>query len=320
MKNLFVLLLFPLLTWSQSYVGHVGTIPIHFEIYADQDEDQPSKGRVDGYYFYNSKLINIPLRGVFNKEQFTIVDGYHYFEDTFEESDEVFRLKKVENQLVGSVTIKKKRYKVTLTETAEDPIEDFRNPKLTFIRDSISVYNDKQLVWLHEKYSNQKLFRLGNGFTSQQRAVFNPILDNLHLENAITGLDCNSWFEIGHTVNLVSAKYVSFTQHYSVYCGGAHPSHGAVSYNFDLNTLTNLDGIETLYPNLDFFKLLKEKYYDPEDEFQQECEVFTYEANWDYKQWNLTSEGVELTPSYPHAMTPCEESYFLSYEELLEKE
>ncbi|WP_299890354.1 hypothetical protein [uncultured Lacinutrix sp.] len=314
-----VFLLLPLAIWSQSYVGHIGKYPIHLQINTYVDDKDESKGKCDGYYFYDSKLINIPLSGVYNKEDVVLVDGYHYFEDSVESAGEVFTLKKKEDQLIGSIKLKEKTHKVVLNKTDKDPLETYRNQKLTFVKDSVSTYNDKQLVWFHEKWSKTQLFRLGNGFSKAQRAVFNPILDEIHLDDAKVMLECNSWFELSLVINLVNNNFVSFSKFYSVYCGGAHPSHGNNGYNFDLNKLTHVDAIETLYPNVDFFELLKKKYYDAEDIHQQDCEVFTQASNWEFKTWNLTSKGVMLTPSYPHAMTPCEDAYFLTYKELEKK-
>ncbi|WP_397364461.1 hypothetical protein [Olleya sp. R77988] len=315
-KGLIILLLFPIVAWSQAYAGYVGKIPIHLEISINENDDDPTKGRLDGCYFYDSKLISIPLSGVFDNDNYTMVDGYHYFEDSVNDADEVFNLQKNGNQLIGTLKLKEDTFKVVLTKTEEDPIDDYRDPKLTFIKDSVSTYQDKQLVWFHEKYSGAQLFRLGNGFTQQQRETFNLKLDSLHLEDATGALDCNSWFELSHTIHLVDSQFISFRKSYSVYCGGAHPSHGTVGYTFDLTTLKLIDTIETLYPEVDFFKLLKDKYQDETDEFQDECDVFTEASNWDYKQWNLTPKGVNLTPSYPHAMTACEDDYFLSYDEI----
>ena len=173
------------------------------------------------------------------------------------------------------------------------------------------------MVWFHEKYSKLPLFRLGNGFTKEQRAVFNPILDAIHLTDAKDNLDCSSWFEISYDINLVNNKFISYLKYYSVYCGGAHPSHGNVGYTFNLETLEVVKNIETLYPNVDFFQKLKSKYQESENDVQdEECETFVDDSYWQYKTWNLTSEGVLLIPSYPHVLGPCEESYFLSYSEL----
>lgn len=318
MKNsLIILLVFPVVIWSQSYVGHIDKYPIHLKLERYANDEDKTKGEFQGFYFYDSKLISIPLRGIFDNEHITLVDGYHYFEDEVDSANELFKLKKKGSQLVGSLKLKQKRYNVVLAKTEDDILENFRNPQLTFVKDSVVTYKDKQLVWFHEKWSKAPLFRLGNGFTKDQRAVFNPILDEVHMEDAKGMLDCNSWFELSFEINLVNDNFISFTKYYSVYCGGAHPSHGNVDYNFDLNTLNNVDRIETLYPNVDFFERLKTKYYNEEEEIQEEdCEVFVDENYWDYKTWNLTPEGVILTPSYPHAMTACEEPYFLSYKEL----
>lgn len=310
-----VLLLVPIIGWSQNYVGTVGEFPIHLEIIAYPNEDDATSGEYEGFYFYDSKLISIPIGGSYKNDSVTLIDGYYYSPEKVMDADEVFELTIKGNQLIGTLKLKDVIYNVTLTETEQDIFEDFRNPKLTFIKDSIVSYKGKELVWFHEKYSKLPLFRLGNGFSKAQRAVFNPILDNIHLADAKDKLDCNSWFEISYNINLVNDNFISYLKYYSIYCGGAHPSHGNTGYNFNLKTLENIEDIETLYPNVDFFQKLKTKYHNTEDEHQQECETFVDNSFWVYKKWNLTSEGVILIPNYPHAMTPCVEEFFLNYSE-----
>ena len=306
----------PIIGWSQSYVGTVANYPIHLEVNSYPHEKDSTSGELEGYYFYDSKLISIPISGSFNKESITLIDGYYFMPEKIVDADEVFELKKKGKQLIGNLTVKDETYSVVLTETKEEPLEDFRNPKLTFIKDSISNYKDKQLVWFHEKYSKIPLFRLGNGFTKEQRKVFNPILDYIHLEDSKDKLDCNSWFEISYNINLVNDNFISYLKYYSVYCGGAHPSHGQVGYNFNLETLEVVDDIETLYPEVEFFQKLKTKYHNTEDEQEEECETFVDDSYWQHKKWNLTPKGVILIPNYPHAMAPCEDEYFISYSEL----
>jgi len=312
-----IITLLPIIGWSQSYVGTIGKYPIHLEVNVYPHEKDSTSGELEGFYFYDSKLISIPICGRFNKDSVALIDGYYFSHEKVFDADEVFDLTKKGNQLIGNFTLKDDTYKVVLTETEQEPLEHFRNPKLTFIKDSIANYKDKQLVWFHEKYSKLPLFRLGNGFTKEQRAVFNPILDAIHLEDAKDNLDCNSWFEISYEINLVSDNFISYLKQYSVYCGGAHPSHGNVGYNFNLETLEVVDEIEVLYPKVDFFQKLKSKYQESENDVQdEECETFIDNSYWQYKTWSLTPKGIILIPNYPHAMTPCEEAYFLNYSEL----
>ncbi|WGD36072.1 hypothetical protein [Olleya sp. YS] len=316
MKHIMILLLFPLLTWSQSYLGHVGNYPIHLDIDLYPNNDDASTGEIDGYYFYDSKLISIPISGIYTNNTILLIDGYHYFADSENDADEVFNLKKDGDSLTGTLKLNEDIYNVVLTKTEEDPLEDFRNPKLTFVRDSVTNYQNKQLVWFHEKYSKTEMFRLGNGFTKAQQDTFNPLLEYLHLENAIDIMDCNSWFEIDFTIHLVNNNFISFSKQYSVFCGGAHPSYGTIGYTYDLKTLKQVKDLDTLYPDIDFFKLLKDKYYDATDEHQEECEIFTEPSHWNNKTWNLTPKGVLLIPNYPYAMSPCEEDYFLPYTDI----
>ncbi|MEP5255802.1 MAG: hypothetical protein ABJQ39_12140 [Winogradskyella arenosi] len=307
----------PFIAWSQSYVGTVANYPIHLEINSYPQENDSTSSEIDGYYFYDSKLISIPISGKRNNENITLIDGYFYHSESVVDADEVFQLTKKGNQLIGTLQLKEDRFEVVLTETKQNIFEDFRDPKLSFVKDSVVTYKGKQLVWFHENYSKFPLFRLGNGFTKAQRDTFNPILDAIHLEDAKDKLNCNSWFEISYNINLVNTNFISYLKYYSVYCGGAHPSHGTVAYTFNLETLKEVKDIETLYPEVDFFQMLKQKYQSTENDVQdEECQTFVDDSYWQYKTWSLTPEGVLLIPSYPHAMTPCQDTYFLSYTEL----
>ncbi|NRD19098.1 hypothetical protein HNV08_03485 [Winogradskyella eckloniae] len=307
----------PIIGWSQSYVGTVGNYPIHLEVTVYPNANDTTSGELEGFYFYDSKLISIPVSGSYNKESITLIDDYYFTPEKVFDANEVFELKKKKNQLIGTLKIKEESFKVVLTETSQEPLEDFRNPKLNFVKDSVVKYKGKQLIWFTEHYSKLPLFRLGNGFTKAQRDTFNPILDAIHLSDAKDKLDCNTWFEMSYDINLVNTSFISYLKHYSVYCGGAHPSYGNVGYTFNLETLEVVVDIESLFPEVDFFQKLKEKYQNTENDVaDEECETFVNDSYWQYKTWNLTSEGVLLIPNYPHAMTPCEDLYFLSYAEL----
>ena len=76
------MVLFPILGWSQSYVGTIDRYPIHLEINNYKNDDDSDSGTLDGYYFYDSQLISIPLSGIYNRNTLTITDGYFYNEDS----------------------------------------------------------------------------------------------------------------------------------------------------------------------------------------------------------------------------------------------
>ncbi|MCD8528926.1 MAG: hypothetical protein LRY27_02930 [Chitinophagales bacterium] len=51
----------------------------------------------------------------------------------------------------------------------------------------------------------------------------------------------------------------------------------------------------------------------------KECEYFSEEGSgsyWNYASWVLTETGATFIPDYPHAMTPCEDEFPITYKEI----
>ena len=307
-KTKFIFLLLGLICMTQAnaqtYEGTIG----RYQIYLDLDLDY-NDNRVVASYFYNSQLKNILLEGTYDGKTLILHEQY----SSIEEANELFTLSIEDDKITGIWKSKYSPLPVELTKTNKS-LEDVKAKKLTFVRDSITTYNAKELVWFKEKYSEKMLFRLGNGFTKSERDFVNPKLDAIHLEFATIGLECSS-ADISVVVELVSNEYLSFSEYSSIYCGGAHPSYNKSSYNFDLKNKKQLGPLTDLYPVLNHYELLKSKYENDTD-LQEECEYFAGEYVWEYYSWYLTKDGVTITPQFPHALTPCEEGFPLTYEEL----
>jgi hypothetical protein len=98
--------------------------------------------------------------------------------------------------------------------------------------------------------------------------------------------------------------------------GGAHPSHETMGYNFDYKNKIQLVDVSEVYPNINYYKLLKKKYGD-DTSLQNECKYFTEgQQRWEYYSWVLTKEGITITPSSPHPMAPCDIGFMLTHKEL----
>ncbi len=293
---------------AQTYEGKIGKYPIFLELEKRNNDDY-----IRAFYFYKNQLDNIPLDGTCNGSEITLFQEY----SKEEAEKELFSLILNGNTLNGTWQNGDKKLQVELFQTTEN-LETFKRKNLSFVRDSVVAYNQKELVWFTEKYSKKQLFRLGNGFTKAEREFMNPILDSIHLEYAMIGLDC-SWADMYISVELVSDKYISFSEQSSIYCGGAQPSHNKVGYNFDLKNSIQLKRLTDYKPQLDYYQLLKNK-YEADTGLQEECEYFGGdEFMWKYCSWFLTDKGVIITPFFPHALTPCKEGFFLTYEELEEE-
>ncbi|MGJ8684214.1 MAG: hypothetical protein ACSHWW_06305, partial [Nonlabens sp.] len=250
------------------------------------------------------------LEGVYENENLQLQER---FSDK-EELKEYFNLIIKNDTISGTYQNDGQLLQVKLYKT-EKNTHEYILQKLEFVRDSVSSFHNKEIVWITEKYSEKSLFRLGNGFKSSQRKFVNHKLDSIHTNYAIIGLEC-SWADFNVEIELVSDQYLSFSVYSSIYCGGAHPSHNTEGYNFDLINEQELHQITDLYPNLNHYNVLKEKYGDDTD-VELECDYFTdNESTWEFYSWIMTDEGIVLTPSYPHAMTPCETGFLLTYKEL----
>jgi len=307
MKHLFIIIFFinSVYSQSQTYEGKIGKHPIFLVIDLDYGDN-----RATAFYFYKSQLKNIILEGTYDNSEITLFEKYSQKED----EKELFLFSIKNNTISGFWQNNGKKLKVELTQTTTN-FEKFKLLKLEFIRDSVATYDKKELVWFTEKYSKKNLFRLGNGFTNSQREFLNKKLDSIHANNAIIGLECE-WADIHTVIKLVSSQYISFNEFSNIYCGGAHPSYATLGYNFDYRNKIQLHKLTDIYPTLNHYQLLREK-YDNDSELQVECEYFTPgEELWEYYSWVLTNEGVAITPSFPHALTPCEMGFPLTYDEL----
>lgn len=290
---------------AQTYEGNIGEHPIFLELDIDSNDSSAT-----AFYFYQSSLQNITLEGSFDTSGLTLFEKYP---DKNEEK-ELFTLTIKKNIISGHWQKNGQTLNVHLTQTTKD-IDEYKLLNLEFIRDSITTYDKKELVWFTEKHSGKTLFRLGNGFTKLEREFMNPKLDAIHNENAITGLNCG-WADISTEIELVSNQYISFTEYSSIYCGGAHPNYNVTGYNFDLKNKVRLNKLTDVYPNLDHYELLKTKYKN-DSVLDSECNYFTdNEERFEYYSWVFTKNGVTIIPSFPHAMTPCEIEFLLTYKEL----
>lgn len=309
MKYVFLIIfIYSIKTQAQTFEGTIGNHKIFLELDLDYDDNQAT-----AFYFYNSHLKNIPLEGTFNNSELILFEKY----STEKEKKELFTLSIKKNTIIGIWENKGNKLNVKLSKTTKN-IDNFKLQKLEFVRDSVIKYGEKQLVWFTEKYSKKNLFRLGNGFSLSQRKFLNQKLDSIHTDYAFIGLECG-WADMNIEVELVSEKYISFNEYSSTYCGGAHPNYNILGYNFDLEQKLQLNKLTDLYPNLDHYKLLKKKYKDDE-RLQSECGYFKDNKElWEYYSWVITKTGITITPSYPHAMTPCEISFSLNFDELESK-
>jgi hypothetical protein len=306
LNTFFFLILIANFGFSQNYEGLVGGYKISIEL------DIYDNNNISGYYFYDNRLKNIQLEGELVGTSIELYKKYTKKSNKLE----LFQLEIIEDSIIGNWTNngKSQTVKLKISNTEFDKV---KKSKIEFIRDSIQKIGNKEVVWLSEKYSNISHFRLGNGFTVKQRQFFNPKLDSMHNTFAIDYLNCEDLY-LNIQLELVTDTFVCFSEDISVYCGGAHPNYGLNSYNFDIIKMTNIENIKDIYPNLDFYNLIKSKYQN-DTNLEKDCDYFTLDfkdSYWAYSNWVLTSHGLTITPDFPHAMTPCEIPFYLTYNDI----
>lgn len=295
------ILIFSLLTYlssfSQSYKGTIGKHPIYINIEHFNDE------YIEASYFYTNHLKNIRLDTEMTSSGYKLYLKHSKPED----KKELFTLENKGNRLVGKWTNGSTTLPVVLNNVKID-FESFKQKKLKLIRVKTQKFDNLEIIWFKEKYSSVELFRIGNGFNKDQREFLNLKLDSLQNDYSIRKLECEEYETIFH-IKLLTEKLISFTESYSVYCGGAYPSLGIAHYNYDLIKNKEIQNLNELYPNLDFVDFLKKKYKNRD--LDPECEFFeTNNRNvWEFAQFHLTKTAIIIEPSYPHAMAPCRESF-----------
>jgi hypothetical protein len=368
MKNIFqfIFLFISVNCFSQKvYIleGTLGKIPIYmsFEDYQSEDNQiYPVR------YFYKSSLKDIVLRGKVNGNNFEFAK--EDLNDTKIPYQEKFNLIQSPNgTFTGTWTDKKgtkldvnlKPFDMKGFESKLKPnklLHNFYDNPMGFVKvnsiqfkaDSTSVYKGKTLEWFSVKQCRAHFFRLGKGFSEAVKTKINPLLTQIHYENAIDQLDCagESDYSDGNgidytvSVNFLNENLIGFNIFSSYYCGGAHPDFGGNGLLIDLKTAKSFEIDDIIafdksattekksnfdkysaYRN-DFFapKLLeiinkKQHFKKPKKADDDQCDYTDLEF-WNYPSWNFTEKGIEFTPIFYRAARNCEEPFLVPFSAL----
>ena len=243
-----VVLLFlnPFFGQKKDYLeGKLGKSTIYLTIEDYEDS-------VEGYYFYQNSLKNIPLKGTRKKNTFELVYKALSNDTTFEQ----FQLTRLNNGHFKGFWINEKGKKINLELTpidfskypklptdSSDQLERIKASFISFKQDSISKYKENEFIWYSEKHCKSPFFRLGNSFSDQTKLLINPILQQIHLDNTVAQLSCSSQLEyntgegIEYSVSItfLDKNLLGFEVFSSWFCGGAHPDFGGNGFLIDLN-------------------------------------------------------------------------------------
>jgi hypothetical protein len=333
--------------------GTIGSSPVAMRISCYNDTDCS-----DTRYYYKKTLKDIVLEGTNNGNHYTL--GTSKYSETA--ARETFDLQLQPDQsFTGTWTCKGKNQPVKLKpiDTAlikstykpakaisenirSDSYEYLRFASLSFIRDSVTKYKDKELVWLHEKGSDMSFFRLGNGFSPLQRKKINTVLDNVHITEAMNQLTCSGpWggtIEFTVNVGYLNDHLLGFNIFSSWNCGGAHPDFGGTGYllglntgkQFDLDDILAFDASVTTEAKSSFDKYsqyrhdffasklmaLMIKVHGFEKPANEDDCDYTDQEIWDFPSWEFTEKGILFTPIFGRAMRACEDAYLLTFDQL----
>lgn len=220
---------------------------------------------------------------------------------------------------------------------------------LEFKKQKTTVYKNKHFFWYTEKHCDAPFFRLGDTFSEKNKNAVNPVLENIQIQNAISQLNCSSdwYYNTGGNISFdteltfLNNNLLGFKTSSSWYCGGAYPDNGTTGYLIDLNTGKNyeIDNIIAFdksvttekKSNFDSFVEYRKKYFapklyalvnseqhfiKPKDTDEEPCDLTDLDIWWGDETWIYTEKGIEFTPSFPHAMRSCEESFLVPFEKL----
>ncbi|KQX09125.1 hypothetical protein ASC72_06170 [Flavobacterium sp. Root420] len=326
-------------------------IYMKIEVYKDGKETN-----LNGTYFYQNSLKDIKLEAVLKN------DIYTFFFKPDNVITEKFYLKKVaNNHFEGSwyntdgkqlpvqlQPINFSNYKSNLDPYyADEKLNLVKCKFLEFKKQKTTLYNHKEFIWYSEKHCNSDFFRLGNNFSEKNKALINPILENIHIENTLAQLNCASSFEYSEgkgiernsTINFLNENLLGFEISRFWDCGGAHPDFGTNGYLIDLNNgkdyeideILAFDKSVTTEKQSDFssFSKYRSTYFAPNllavitsiehfvkpKDGDDSCD-YTNTEYWDFISWNYTEKGIEFTPYFPRVDRSCEESFLVPFEKL----
>ncbi|RZJ50642.1 MAG: hypothetical protein EOO19_02725 [Chryseobacterium sp.] len=339
--------------------GTLGKSKIFMSVQVYKSDNESSLNTI---YFYQNSLKDIKLEGKLKDS-----NSFTLFFKPGDAITEKFYLKKSGNNFDGFwYDAKDKKLVVHLEPVNFDKYKSnlkirFDDEKLNFVKYKFlefkkvktTTYKNKEFVWYAEKHCSSDFFRLGTNFSEKNKALINPILEEIHVQNTLNQLGCSSSFEYSNgqgiegstTINFLNTNLLGFEISSSYYCGGAHPDFGTSGYLIDLNNGKNYEIDEILafdksvtidksritkndsdftafsqYRHNHFApKLLAvinsiEHFEKPKDE-NDDCD-YTNEEYWDYPSWNFTEKGIEFTPIFYRAARACETSFLVPFENL----
>ncbi len=322
---------------THSFSGRIGKYPIYLYMKIEGS-------KVDGYYFYKNKLIDISFAGTYKTGLIT-VNTKDAFGDA-PESPETFKFKWPSKAPEGSwgnngKLLELKLLPLTAKETGspkcsnpylvkENPdIGDMTKVKIGLFKlkedGNPEVINHIKIRYFTEVSTGINLFRIDSGLVADKQKDANLYLENFHISEFLTSLECASYSTSGSDYNFstsnigLSNELICFSVFAAFYCGGAHPDETNYGVNYYLNTSRRITSTDYLIADKDelfqkrvlaYLSKMNPGYFNPDAESNQDdpgydCEYYNPELWTTDCSFTFTHEGLKLHPSFSHYMAPC---------------
>jgi hypothetical protein len=318
---------------THSFSGTIGKYPIYIEFTLDGS-------KVEGYYFYKNKLIDIGFSGAYKAGVITAktTDGF----GEVVENPEIFKFKWPNKTPIGTWTNKGKTSELkllplTAKETSSpkwdnsylaqqmSDISNLKKVKIGLFKlkedGQPRIINRVKVRYFTEVNSGLTFFRIDSGFVANKLNDMNSYLEFFHISEFLGSLDCGSYSSYGSDYNFdvsnitVSNDLICFSVFATFYCGGAHPDEVNFGMNYDLKTRSKINSEDYLISGkeeafqqlvLAYFTKTYPGYFDPErPDDDMECEYNNPELWTTDCSFTFTDEGLKLHPSFAHYKAPC---------------
>lgn len=323
---------------THSFSGSIGKYPIYMQFTLERT-------KVEGYYFYKNKLIDISLKGTFKAGTITVVTTDAYGDTP--ENPETFKFKWPNKAPVGTWTGKGKPLELkllplTAKETGSPKCSNpywlaknnTDNPltkvKIGLFRlkevDSVKMINQIRIRQFEEIHTEISLFRIDSGLTASKQNDANQYLEYLQISEFLEALSCAAYspsgIDFSYSVSDIGLTndLMCFSVFKACFCGGAHPNEENYGFNYNLATKKKISSSDFLVPGKEeafddrvysYLKKINPELFD-ENERAVSSSVYI-DCNYHKKElWQisycdfvLTPEGIELLPSFPHFAAFC---------------
>lgn len=321
-----------------SFSGTIGKYPIYLQFTLNGSN-------AEGYYFYKNKLIDIPLSGTYKGGLITLNLSDKYgnsveIPETFKfkwtnnaiegtwtrkEKTTPLKLKPLTPKETGSPKCSNPHLLAS-----EQVIDDLTKVKIGLFKlketDTLRKINGINVRYFRETTTGIELFRIDSGLVAAKLKDANAYLECIQILEFLESLNCASYSLQGSDFNYsiskltVSADFMCFSVFKTFYCGGAHPNEENYGFNYDLSSKEKISFSDFLLPGKEeafddrvyrYLAKINPELFD-KNELAMSSNVYTdcqyhQKELWQiaYCDFVLTSEGIELLPSFPHFAAFC---------------